>query len=509
MSDPSKAIARYDGPKSIDELARYARLLAGGDGAPINGSLPAAYRGNPAALAFAVEYAKALDVSPITAVTGIHNIDGKPSASAGLISALIRRAGHKLRVGVEGNIDDLTLRAWATIHRADDPDHEYRVEWDLYDAERADLLQFRDGKIFARTERGKPTQWEKGPRAMLKARAITEVAREAAEDVLLGVHYTPEELGAEVDEGGDPVVTVTRLPDPPQPAPPSPAGPAKDGAPEEKTTPQKGTQPPGEDVDQVAGMTADQWRTAILEASELGELMDLWTRAAPNQSETLGRMLTADEDMVETTVLDLFQAQGNAIKGGSPLRDRDAKLAAVTTEATKPPPVDVEEGVVVAKAFFDDLVGKLDTFEVHSLIGWGKRHNLRMDTVESLDRLTGAAFALIAHRPQTLEGGQLPHEVDLVDPDIIDGWVGPAKKDDPGDAQTEALVADQLGGTVIESHTLTAAERKAALDAAAEDRELDEKARTATPDPPPPPTGDRVKSRAAEARSAIKKGKSE
>ena len=41
---------------------------------------------------------------------------------------------------------------------------------------------------------------------MLRARAITEVARMGASDALYGVIYTPEELGAKVDEDGD-VVT--------------------------------------------------------------------------------------------------------------------------------------------------------------------------------------------------------------------------------------------------------------------------------------------------------------
>ena len=36
---------------------------------------------------------------------------------------------------------------------------------------------------------------------MLKSRAITQCARDACEEALFGLHYTPEELGAEVDEG--------------------------------------------------------------------------------------------------------------------------------------------------------------------------------------------------------------------------------------------------------------------------------------------------------------------
>ena len=37
---------------------------------------------------------------------------------------------------------------------------------------------------------------------MLKSRAITQCARDACEEVLFGLHYTPEELGADVDEDG-------------------------------------------------------------------------------------------------------------------------------------------------------------------------------------------------------------------------------------------------------------------------------------------------------------------
>ncbi|HEV8197644.1 MAG TPA: hypothetical protein VGP87_13445, partial [Gemmatimonadales bacterium] len=40
------------------------------------------------------------------------------------------------------------------------------------------------------------------PAAMLKARAISEVARDACQEVLLGIAYTPAELGAD-DDGGE------------------------------------------------------------------------------------------------------------------------------------------------------------------------------------------------------------------------------------------------------------------------------------------------------------------
>jgi hypothetical protein len=146
-----------------------------------------------------MEYGRTLGITPLAALTGIHVIEGKPSASSGLIGALVRQAGHKLRVKGDGRT------ATAQIIRADDPEWTYECTWDLERAEQAGLCQIKNGKPWARDRNGKPTAWEKYPAAMLKARAITEVARDACEDVLFGLHYTPEELGAYVDQDGNPV----------------------------------------------------------------------------------------------------------------------------------------------------------------------------------------------------------------------------------------------------------------------------------------------------------------
>jgi hypothetical protein len=80
------------------------------------------------------------------------------------------------------------LTATAVLVRADDPQHPFQVTWTMQDAKAAGL----DGK----------SNWKKYPRAMLKARAISEVAREGAEDVLMGLAYTADEMGAVVNEDG-------------------------------------------------------------------------------------------------------------------------------------------------------------------------------------------------------------------------------------------------------------------------------------------------------------------
>lgn len=158
--------------------------------------LPRQYQGQPANLLWAIQYAESIGVHPMVAVTGIHVIEGKPSASAQLIGGLVRRAGHKLRVTFDG----ATGTATARVIRADDPEFVFESVWTMARAKAAGLT-------------GKKV-WQQYPDAMLKARAITEVARDACPEALFGVVYTPEELGADdVDVDGDlvPSVTVTQL----------------------------------------------------------------------------------------------------------------------------------------------------------------------------------------------------------------------------------------------------------------------------------------------------------
>ena len=163
-------------PSAIPAKIAYARALAE------SGLLPDSYRGRPANILWAVEYGEMLGLSTMAAITGVHVIKGKPTASAGLISALVRRAGHKLRV--RGDAQSATCQ----IIRSDDPKYTFEVTFTLDDAKTAELLDKDNWKHF-------------GP-SMLKARAITQCARDACEEALFGLHYTPEELGANVDEDG-------------------------------------------------------------------------------------------------------------------------------------------------------------------------------------------------------------------------------------------------------------------------------------------------------------------
>ncbi|MFB4280795.1 hypothetical protein ACBJ59_36285 [Nonomuraea sp. MTCD27] len=197
---------------SLPDKMTYAKALAE------SGLLPAQYRKQPANVLYALEYGATIGIGTMAAITGVHVIDGKPTASAGLISALVRRAGHRLRQRIERDQQGNPVGV-CEITRADDPEYTYRSEWTLQRAVTAGLVEIRSGKPFARDKNGRALPWEKYPEAMLKARATTECARDACEEVLFGLHYTPEELGAEVAEDGTVIITDAR----PQPAPPPPA----------------------------------------------------------------------------------------------------------------------------------------------------------------------------------------------------------------------------------------------------------------------------------------------
>ena len=184
MTTGTEVAVRQGQAAAIPAKLAYARALAD------SGLLPSAYRRQPANVLWAVEYGEMLGLPPMAAMTGVHVIEGKPTASAGLISGLVRQAGHKLRVW------GTNKSATCEIVRSDDPEHTFSVTWTLKrnsddnpSAEEAGLL----GK----------NVWKNYPASMLKSRAITQCARDACEEVLYGLHYTPEELGAEVDGDGE------------------------------------------------------------------------------------------------------------------------------------------------------------------------------------------------------------------------------------------------------------------------------------------------------------------
>lgn len=136
--------------------------------------LPTAYRGKPADILIATGLGNAIGIAPAQALYEIYVVNGRPSPSANLMAAVVRRAGHKLRI--QGDDRQCT----ATLIRADDPDFPMSATWTIEKAQAAKLT-------------GKDT-WKQFPGAMLRARAIAEVVRMGAPEAVMGMEYAREEV---------------------------------------------------------------------------------------------------------------------------------------------------------------------------------------------------------------------------------------------------------------------------------------------------------------------------
>jgi hypothetical protein len=166
---------RSDVPGVLTEQLQLAQELAKA------GIVPTHLQRKPENILALMYAAQSVDIPLWQAVQGMQVISGKVGISADLCRALILRAGHIFRVE-----ESTETAATVVVIRKGDT-FEHRASFTIDDAKRAGLTG---------------GSWNKYPKAMLIARATTLVARNACADVLAGMAYTPEELGADVDEDG-------------------------------------------------------------------------------------------------------------------------------------------------------------------------------------------------------------------------------------------------------------------------------------------------------------------
>ena len=165
-------------------------------------------RPSPGKVMLIVETGVMLGLHPMAALQGIDVIEGHPTLKPALMTALIRKAEFSLRIQETGTVGGGDIACTATLIRPDDPDFPYTSTWTPADALLAGLIdsytQGPDGVwvLLARDKDSKPKPWEKWTKRMLRWRAVGDVGSAGAEDVLMGMHYTPEELGADVDQEG-------------------------------------------------------------------------------------------------------------------------------------------------------------------------------------------------------------------------------------------------------------------------------------------------------------------
>ena len=141
-------------------------------------------------------------LGPMTALSEIDIIDGKPALNARTQVAIVR-------LRKVGNIEvvsaDMT-GAVVRVTRADWPaERSELVSFTVEDAVRAGKMMFK-GNLALATKPG--SGWAKTPVAMFIARAQTTGAKRYFQEIFCGLPYTPDELDADVDDARRPITTT-------------------------------------------------------------------------------------------------------------------------------------------------------------------------------------------------------------------------------------------------------------------------------------------------------------
>jgi hypothetical protein len=163
----------------LEPAARLAR-----DVAPTQ-FVPGNLRDNPAAVAAAILYGDEVGLGPMQSIAKIAVIDGRPYVAAESLRALVLAAGHDIWP------EESTNARVTWCGKRAGSDQLTRITWTMDDARKAHL----DGK----------PNWRSYPRAMLSARASTELIRAVFADVAAGLGALEEYDDAFDTQVADPV----------------------------------------------------------------------------------------------------------------------------------------------------------------------------------------------------------------------------------------------------------------------------------------------------------------
>ena len=138
-----------------------------------------------------------LGLPPMMAFSHIHIINGKPTLSAELMQALVRKNLPGIQISI---LENTEKKATIKILRTERGSLPVTFTFPIEDAERAKLLS--------------KDVWKQYPKAMLFSRCMSAILREVCPDALLGVSYTAEELGADVTPDGNVIETTGKMIEP-------------------------------------------------------------------------------------------------------------------------------------------------------------------------------------------------------------------------------------------------------------------------------------------------------
>lgn len=207
-------------------LERMAGTLA-------NSSLiPYRLKGKPGDVAVILLAAREYGIPPLMALSKLPVVNGTPAPMGELMVALILRAGHYIAADFR-NPDGSVYKGGPVSPQHYGECRYRRAEWTdtealtftLDEALTAGLIdRIRDGRAIARVTKTKNgqqveevTPWESYTPNMARWRAVANVGRLAFADVLMGLSYLPEELGAVVDADGAPLMVDGEIVTAPQP----------------------------------------------------------------------------------------------------------------------------------------------------------------------------------------------------------------------------------------------------------------------------------------------------
>lgn len=179
---------------TLPTAAEFAMMKEFGKMAVASGFLPTSIK-TPEQAVIIIMKGRELGIPPMNAFSSIAVVQGKPTMSAELMLSMIYKNVKGAIVNfIQTDAQQCVIEAQRPGGRAT------QFTFSMEDAKRANLV----GK----------GPWQTYPQAMLRARCISAMARAMFPDALSGIVYTPEELGAQIDDDGD-VIDVPAGPDVP------------------------------------------------------------------------------------------------------------------------------------------------------------------------------------------------------------------------------------------------------------------------------------------------------
>lgn len=162
-------------PTTLAEAKELSTVLANAN------SMPAALKKSPADVLAIVMAGAELGLAPMQSIRGIMLIEGRPTLSADAMGALVK-ASPKCEY-LQCTVTTDKVATFVTKRRGDP--EPTTMSFTIEEATQAGLNR--------PTASGKPSNWTKFPKAMLRARAQSAICRLVYSDLMLGV-YDPDEL---------------------------------------------------------------------------------------------------------------------------------------------------------------------------------------------------------------------------------------------------------------------------------------------------------------------------